>query len=73
MFSAQDAAPGWKVGETGMSDKDRIITFLQQLIPDDFKCGKIECTFADDESLIIHVANKEDEPTFKDWIRGEGR
>ena len=45
----------------GMSDKERIVSFLQKLIPDDFVCGHIAVTFNDDGSLFITVSNQEDE------------
>ena len=44
-----------------MTDKERIITFLQKLIPDDFICGHIAVTFNDDGSIFLTVSNKEDE------------
>lgn len=44
-----------------MTDKERIIRFLQKLIPDNFECGPISVTFNDDGSLFISVSNKEDE------------
>lgn len=42
-----------------MSDKERIVSFLQKLIPDDFICGHIAVTFNDDGSLIITASNYE--------------
>lgn len=44
-----------------MRDKERIVLFLQKLIPDDFICGHIAVTFNDDGSLFITVSNREDE------------
>lgn len=43
-----------------MTDKERIIAFLQKLIPDDFVCGHISLTFNDDGSLLFVVNNKEE-------------
>lgn len=43
-----------------MRDKERIVSFLQKLIPDDFICGHIAVTFNDDGSLVITVSNQED-------------
>ena len=43
------------------TDKERIIAFLQKLIPDNFECGHIAVTFNDDGSLFITVSNREDE------------
>lgn len=44
-----------------VTDKERIIAFLQKLIPNDFVCGHILVTFNDDGSLFITVNNREDE------------
>ena len=44
-----------------MTDKERIITFLQKLLPHDFVCGHFSVTFNDDGSLFITVSNREDE------------
>ena len=43
-----------------MTDKERIIAFLQKLIPDDIVCGHIAVTFNDDGSAVIIIDNKED-------------
>lgn len=43
-----------------MTDKERIIAFLQKLIPDNFVCGHISLTFNDDGSLLFVVNNKEE-------------
>lgn len=45
----------------GMTDKERIIAFLQRLLPNDFICGHFSVTFNDDGSLFITVSNREDE------------
>ena len=56
-----------------ITDKERLIEFIRKVIPYDFMCGHIAVTFNDDGSLFITVANREDEPTFDEWTKGEGR
>ena len=43
------------------TDKERIIAFLQKLLPNDFICGHFSVTFNDDGSLFITVSNRKDE------------
>ena len=43
-----------------MTDKERIICFLEEFIPEDFKCGHISVTFNDDDSAVITLSNKEE-------------
>ena len=49
------------MAERETTDKERIIAFLQKLIPDNFECGHIAVTFNDDGSLFITVSNKDDD------------
>ena len=42
-----------------MKDKERVLAFLQKLIPDNFSCGHVSVTFNDDGSLFISVSNAE--------------
>jgi len=43
-----------------MTDKERMINFIQKIIPDDFECGHIELTFPDDGSVLFTVKPKEE-------------
>lgn len=42
-----------------VTDKERIIEFVKKIIPDDFRCGHISITFAEDDSAFITIGNRE--------------
>lgn len=42
-----------------VTDKERIIEFVKKIIPDDFRCGHISMTFAEDDSAFITIGNRE--------------
>ena len=41
-----------------MTDKERIIEFIQRIVPEDFECGRIELIFPDDGTLLFTVKPK---------------
>ena len=43
-----------------MTDKERLMKFIDKIFPDDFKCGRLSLTFADDGSALLRIGNKED-------------
>ena len=43
-----------------MKDKQRLINFIDRLVPDDFECGHISVTFGDDGSAFITINNKKE-------------
>ena len=43
-----------------MKDKQRLINFIDRLVPDDFECGRISVTFGDDGSAFITINNKKE-------------
>lgn len=49
-----------------MTDKERIICFLEKFIPENFKCGHISVTFNDDDSAVITLNNREYNESLKD-------
>ena len=60
-FIPHGKQPLWSILlEVEMTDKERIIVFIQKLIPDDIVCGHIAVTFNDDGSAVIIIDNKED-------------
>ena len=42
-----------------MTDKQRVLRFVNTIIPDDFVCGHISMTFDDDGSAFISIGNPE--------------
>ena len=42
-----------------MTDKQRVLRFVDTIIPDDFVCGHISMTFDDDGSAFISINNPE--------------
>lgn len=42
-----------------VTDKERIIEFVKKIMPDDFRCGHISITFAEDDSAFITIGNRE--------------
>ena len=43
-----------------MTDKERLMKFIDNIVPNDFKCGHLSLTFADDGSALLIIGNKED-------------
>ena len=43
-----------------MTDKDRLLNFINHLVPDNFVCGDFSLTFNDDGSAVISIANPDD-------------
>ena len=43
-----------------VTDKDRLLIFINHLVPDNFVCGDFSLTFNDDGSAFISIANKDD-------------
>jgi len=43
-----------------MTDKERLMKFIDNIVPNDFKCGHLSLTFADDGSALLSIGNKED-------------
>ena len=40
-----------------MTDKERLIDFINRLMPDDFECRHISLTFTDDYNAVISLSN----------------
>ena len=43
-----------------MTDKDRLMKFIDNIVPNDFKCGHLSLSFSDDGSALLSIGNKED-------------
>lgn len=43
-----------------MTDKERLMRFIDNIVPNDFKCGHLSLSFADDGSALLSIGNKED-------------
>ena len=43
-----------------MTDQDRLMIFINHVVPDNFECGRITLSFNDDGSAFISIANKDD-------------
>lgn len=62
-----------------MTDKDRLLIFINHLVPDNFVCGDFSLTFNDDGSALISIANpydteeKDDEPPERHDVIAAGR
>ena len=48
------------VAEDYITDKCRLIRFIDKLIPNDFKCNHFSLTFNDDDSASIYISNHTD-------------
>lgn len=43
-----------------MTDKERILLFVNRVIPNDIKCGNLSLVFNEDGSASILIDNKEE-------------
>ena len=54
-----------------MTDKDRLLIFINHLVPDNFVCGDFSLTFNDDGSAFISISNKDDVNVSDEYLPGE--
>lgn len=43
-----------------MTDKERLMKFVDNIVPENFECGHLSLSFADDGSALLSIGNKED-------------
>jgi hypothetical protein len=45
------------IQELNKTDKERLISFLEKMIPDDFVCARFSLSFKDDNTAILTMDN----------------